>query len=127
MAAGAPTELSRLRMPRSSWAGRFGSTPSGRIRATLAPQHISMFSFFKRKKAPETPDPADSAAVETMPEAAAAPAPAAVAPALPPLPEVELFIEETAERPTTEAEKKKSWMTRLKVGLSKTSSNLSLL
>src|SRR5690606_34362543 len=34
---------------------------------------------------------------------------------------------ETAERPTTEAEKKSSWMARLKAGLSKTSSNLSLL
>jgi fused signal recognition particle receptor len=34
---------------------------------------------------------------------------------------------ETAERPGSEAEKKKSWMTRLKAGLSKTSSNLSLL
>ena len=34
---------------------------------------------------------------------------------------------ETAERPGNEAEKKKSWMTRLKAGLSKTSSNLSLL
>jgi fused signal recognition particle receptor len=34
---------------------------------------------------------------------------------------------ETAERPGNEAEKKKSWMTRLKAGLSKTSNNLSLL
>ena len=34
---------------------------------------------------------------------------------------------ETAERPGNEAEKKKSWMARLKAGLSKTSSNLSLL
>jgi fused signal recognition particle receptor len=34
---------------------------------------------------------------------------------------------ETAERPGSELEKKKSWMTRLKAGLSKTSSNLSLL
>jgi fused signal recognition particle receptor len=34
---------------------------------------------------------------------------------------------ETAERPGSEAEKKKSWMTRLKAGLSKTSNNLSLL
>ncbi|WP_374040988.1 signal recognition particle-docking protein FtsY [Massilia sp. PAMC28688] len=43
-----------------------------------------------------------------------------------PEPEVEI-IPETAERPTTEAEKKKTWMERLKSGLSKTSSNLSLL
>jgi fused signal recognition particle receptor len=34
---------------------------------------------------------------------------------------------ETAERPGNELEKKKSWMTRLKAGLSKTSNNLSLL
>jgi fused signal recognition particle receptor len=34
---------------------------------------------------------------------------------------------ETAERPGNEAEKKRSWMTRLKAGLSKTSNNLSLL
>jgi fused signal recognition particle receptor len=34
---------------------------------------------------------------------------------------------ETAERPGSELEKKKSWMTRLKAGLSKTSNNLSLL
>lgn len=40
--------------------------------------------------------------------------------------DVEL-IPETAERPTTDAEKKQSWMARLKSGLSKTSSNLSLL
>jgi fused signal recognition particle receptor len=40
--------------------------------------------------------------------------------------DVEL-IPETAERPTNDAEKKQSWMARLKSGLSKTSSNLSLL
>jgi fused signal recognition particle receptor len=34
---------------------------------------------------------------------------------------------ETAERPVSDAEKKRSWMSRLKAGLSKTSSNLSLL
>jgi len=34
---------------------------------------------------------------------------------------------ETAERPGNEVEKKKSWMTRLKAGLAKTSNNLSLL
>jgi fused signal recognition particle receptor len=93
-----------------------------------------MFSFFKRKKAPETPAPVDAA---PAPEVAApepaklapAPAPAVPAPVSAPSPsvEAELFIEETAERPTTEAEKKKSWMARLKAGLSKTSSNLSLL
>jgi fused signal recognition particle receptor len=51
-------------------------------------------------------------------------APAAPAPA--PVEEVEL-IAETAERPVSEADKKQSWMARLKSGLSKTSSSLSLL
>ncbi|MGX4641715.1 signal recognition particle-docking protein FtsY [Massilia sp. SYSU DXS3249] len=94
-----------------------------------------MFSFFKRKKASEMPTVADVAPADTAPEPAVATPPApAPAPAVPaPAPaaiaavEADLFIEETAERPTTEAEKKKSWMTRLKAGLSKTSSNLSLL
>ena len=99
-----------------------------------------MFSFFKRKKASEMPTVADVAPVDTAPAAppAATPLPAPpLAPTPVPtpapatsaiaMPEVELFIEETAERPTTEAEKKRSWMTRLKAGLSKTSNNLSLL
>jgi fused signal recognition particle receptor len=56
-----------------------------------------------------------------------APTPApAPAPIEAPAPAIEL-IAETAERPTTEAERKTSWMARLKAGLSKTSSNLSLL
>ncbi|MFL6658314.1 MAG: signal recognition particle-docking protein FtsY [Massilia sp.] len=54
---------------------------------------------------------------------ASAPAPAVVAPPS----EIAPLIPETAERPGTEAEKKRSWMERLKAGLSKTSSNLSLL
>jgi fused signal recognition particle receptor len=37
------------------------------------------------------------------------------------------IIPETAERPVSEADKKQSWMARLKSGLSKTSSGLSLL
>ena len=37
------------------------------------------------------------------------------------------WISETAERPVLEAERKSSWMARLKAGLSKTSTNLSLL
>jgi len=52
--------------------------------------------------------------------APSAPAPAPVAD------DVEI-IAETAERPTTEAQRKQSWMARLKSGLSKTSSSLSLL
>jgi len=90
-----------------------------------------MFSFFKRKKAADTPAP-----VEPV-ESAAAPALAPSVPPAPPTPPAipepapspapALVIEETAERPTTPAEQKKSWMARLKAGLSKTSSNLSLL
>ncbi|MEM8511436.1 fused signal recognition particle receptor [Massilia sp. MP_M2] len=114
-----------------------------------------MFSFFKRKKAPDTPAPEPTAPVAPAAPAAPAapvarPAPAApvaaktevkteVKPEVKPAiktgvkPEVSVLHEggnlfpETAERPTTEQEKKHSWMARLKAGLSKTSSNLSLL
>ncbi|MDQ2989298.1 MAG: signal recognition particle-docking protein FtsY [Pseudomonadota bacterium] len=44
----------------------------------------------------------------------------------PPAPALEV-IAETAERPVSESERRSSWMERLKAGLSKTSSNLSLL
>ncbi len=96
-----------------------------------------MFSFFKRKKAEaETPAPVES--VDSAPAPAPVPVPAVspaplVTPAPAPAPspalaaEPALVIEETAERPTSPAEQKKSWMARLKAGLSKTSSNLSLL
>ncbi|WP_305821017.1 signal recognition particle-docking protein FtsY [Massilia brevitalea] len=96
-----------------------------------------MFSFFKRKKAEaETPAPVEP--VDSAPAPAPALAPAVspaplVTPAPAPAPspalaaEPALVIEETAERPTSPAEQKKSWMARLKAGLSKTSSNLSLL
>ncbi len=59
----------------------------------------------------------------------AAPVAAFVPPVAPPAPAIDVapLIPETAERPGTEAEKKRSWMERLKAGLSKTSSNLSLL
>jgi fused signal recognition particle receptor len=76
-----------------------------------------------------------TAAPPPAPAPVIAPAPAAkswtswFAPAAPtpaPLEEVEI-IAETAERPVSEADKKQSWMARLKSGLSKTSSSLSLL
>jgi fused signal recognition particle receptor len=62
-------------------------------------------------------------------------APAAPAPAAAPVPAASVtageepppLLPETAERPGTEAEKKSSWMSRLKAGLAKTSTNLSLL
>ncbi len=67
------------------------------------------------------PEPVAPLAPVFTPPPAPAPAPA-------PAPfETAPLIPETAERPSTEAEKKKSWMERLKAGLSKTSSNLSLL
>jgi fused signal recognition particle receptor len=102
-----------------------------------------MFSFFKRKKAPETPAPEPVVPVAPpAPAAAPATAPATIpvtAPAAAPIPAPRAsnppsilheggdLFPETAERPTTEAEKKTSWMARLKAGLSKTSNNLSLL
>ncbi|HEY0060547.1 MAG TPA: signal recognition particle-docking protein FtsY [Telluria sp.] len=104
-----------------------------------------MFSFFKKKPpAPEIPPPTPPAPpvvqapapVPTPAPAAPVPpaAPAYVAPPAPafvpppaPAPEPAPLIEETAERPVSAAEQKKSWMARLKAGLSKTSSNLSLL
>jgi len=103
-----------------------------------------MFSFFKRKKAPDNPAPepvvpAAPAAPTPVPAPASAPpsAPTPLAAALgvanigaaeaSVLHEGADLFPETAERPTTEAEKKTSWMARLKAGLSKTSSNLSLL
>jgi fused signal recognition particle receptor len=91
-----------------------------------------MFSFFKKKPpAPAIPPPVPPAPAVVQPPAAA-PAPVYLPPAAPahvppPAPEPAPLIEETAERPVSAAEQKKSWMTRLKAGLSKTSSNLSLL
>ncbi|MFN3788544.1 signal recognition particle-docking protein FtsY [Massilia sp.] len=109
-----------------------------------------MFSFFKRKKpetealAPEQVAPEPAAAPMFVPGALDAPVSAPVSPpaapvaaptaaptaAPAPVPaasDIGALFPETAERPTTEAEKKQSWMARLKAGLSKTSSNLSLL
>ena len=111
-----------------------------------------MFSFFKKKPpVPETaPPPSEPVTQAPAPVAAPAPAsapatsrrygttstfiaPAITAPPRPdpiplhvPAPAVER-IAETAERLGSEADRKSSWMARLKAGLSKTSSNLSLL
>ena len=77
-----------------------------------------MFSFFKKK--PVAPEAPAAPVVAPTPVAAAIPSPAAAAPApVAELPEL-LPIEEPAE-------KKQSWMARLKAGLSKTSNNLSVL
>ncbi|MET0858839.1 MAG: signal recognition particle-docking protein FtsY [Telluria sp.] len=116
-----------------------------------------MFSFFKKKPpvpetAPQPPEPVVQAPAPIVP--AIEPAVVPVAPAAPstpsrrygttstfiappvapprpeplPVPAPASLIVETAERlGGSEAERKSSWMARLKAGLSKTSSNLSLL
>jgi len=82
---------------------------------TRSPLHQPMFSFFKKK--PQEPAPAPH-----MPAA--------------PSPEEQIEIAQTTAAPIAEAEivaavtpdeQKKSWMSRLKAGLSKTSSNLTTL
>jgi len=75
-----------------------------------------MFSFFKKKTAPPPAPPAPEAAKPDT--SAAAPAAPASAPASAPAP---------VAAEASEASKKQSWMARLKAGLSKTSSSLSLL
>lgn len=80
-----------------------------------------MFSFFKKKKAPEavTPPVADSAPMVATSESSATPA-------LPPTPAVEpspAIVETTPEAVTPPAAKS-SWFSRLKAGLSKTRQQL---
>ncbi len=77
-----------------------------------------MFSFFKKKPAPTevAPQPVPTAAPAALPPTAAP-----VAPAAAPTPD---FV---APGGSPEAVKKQSWMARLKAGLSKTSSTLSVL
>ncbi len=66
--------------------------------------------------------------VASIPLPAAAPAPVPAPAAVPaPVAPVDALQPETAERLGSEADKKRSWMARLKAGLSKTSANLSLL
>ena len=103
-----------------------------------------MFSFFKKK--PPVPETAPAAPAPAPPAAAAAPAASrrcgttstfvapTVVPTVAPVPAAPATVSlpiakiaETAERPVLEAERRSSWMARLKAGLSKTSTNLSLL
>ena len=101
-----------------------------------------MFSFFKRKSKPEaqpevplTP-PATNPAVATSATSAASTLPAA-APVVPDTPAplaapaaIELAVADEVEivaAPAPAPEAKRSWLTRLKSGLSKTSSNLTTL
>jgi fused signal recognition particle receptor len=87
----------------------FGSAPDEFVPEAAAPSE------------PESPPARDATNIDPVAEKIAADA-AAIANTY----EGQLFPE-TAERPGNEAEKKRSWMSRLKAGLSKTSSNLSLL
>ncbi|WP_288410091.1 signal recognition particle-docking protein FtsY [uncultured Herbaspirillum sp.] len=106
-----------------------------------------MFSFFKRKPKPEAQpalppqaEPAPAPAVPAAPTAPVAPAaiadipaaPVAAAPASQPAPPPEPVAasEEEVEivaAPEPAPEAKRSWLSRLKAGLSKTSSNLTTL
>lgn len=85
------------------------------LTAVLTP--LEMFSFFKKK--PQEPAPAPEAPVAPVSAEVAAPVPAPQAPA------AEVQAEIVAA--VTPVEQKQSWMARLKVGLSKTSSNLTTL
>lgn len=91
--------------------------------ASQAPveQKQSWLNFFKK----ETPAPAPAPTVAPVPAPTIAPAPAPVPEAVAaPTPEPEGEIVPAAPPPP---EQKKSWMQRLKAGLSKTSSNLTTL
>ncbi len=98
--------------------------------------HQTMFSFFKRlrgskgagNEAAETDSQAapDEAAAD-VPSSVSAPAahiPAAVSAAAPQAVESELETVEIVPPPAPDANAKKSWLSRLKSGLSKTSSNI---
>ena len=86
------------------------------LTAVLTP--LEMFSFFKKK--PQEPAPAPEAPVAPVSAEVAAPVPA---PTEAPAAEVQAEIVAAV----TPVEQKQSWMARLKVGLSKTSSNLTTL
>ena len=112
------------------------------VRATLSSPNIPisqpMFSFFKKKPKPEaqqeTPLPPPTAP-EIPAALAPAIAPATVAPVIdmpPPASPAEVVAIEEGEvdivaAPAPTAEAKRSWLTRLKSGLSRTSSNLTTL
>jgi fused signal recognition particle receptor len=85
-----------------------------------------MFSFFKRKPK-DTPVAPESAVPETGPEPELKPEPAPE-PALELEPVLEQApVEEVIVPAITPAEQKKTWLSRLKTGLSKTSTNLTTL
>jgi fused signal recognition particle receptor len=91
---------------------------------TAALTQFPMFSFFKKKPqepvtppSPATPPPEEKLNIEPAPQVAPAPQAAPVVESAP----AEIVAVETPE------EQKKSWMARLKAGLSKTSFNLTTL
>jgi len=100
-----------------------------------------MFSFFKRKPKEPAPVPEQPASAQVAPAPAPAaplttsPAPASVTPAVVTLPaqdvqEVPASAAQPAEivaAPAPAPEQKRSWLSRLKAGLAKTSSNLTTL
>ncbi|MEO7495375.1 MAG: signal recognition particle-docking protein FtsY, partial [Massilia sp.] len=122
--------------PASAPAAPFAPAPAPRAETPVAPpapprRYGSTSTFVAPAPvAPPVSVTPPAAPTPTPPRPAApfvpAPAPAPVSVPAPAFAPAEL-IPETAERPTTEAEKKSSWMARLKAGLSKTSSSLSLL
>jgi len=89
-----------------------------------------MFSFFKKKPKPEpaaAPAPAP-ASTFAAPTPAAAPAPVVPAPVAPEPASAAVEAEgDIVAAPAPEPEQKKSWLARLKTGLSKTSSSLTTL
>lgn len=82
-----------------------------------------MFSFFKKKPKEETPVVvAEPASVITTPASPAPVAPATIAATVAAAP-----VAEVAAPKAAEPEQKRSWLSRLKAGLAKTSSNLTTL
>lgn len=98
-----------------------------------------MFSFFKRKPKEPAPVPEQPASAQVAPAPAAplttSPAPASVTPAVvtPPAQDVQEVPASAAQpaeivaAPAPAPEQKRSWLSRLKAGLAKTSSNLTTL
>jgi fused signal recognition particle receptor len=108
-----------------------GSAPDATAEAAVEAAPAEQPGFLRRLFGADTvPGQLTPPVPEAAPDVAPVPAPAPAA--IPePVPagsayDGELFPE-TAERPGSEAEKKTSWMKRLKAGLAKTSNNLSLL
>ncbi|HEU4853399.1 MAG TPA: signal recognition particle-docking protein FtsY [Telluria sp.] len=94
------------------------SAPAVRAPAPAAPAPVPTAAPAPKPAPTPAPAPSLQPAPAPTPTAAAAPAPVTSLGGMP---------EEPAPRLVPESERKQSWMSRLKAGLSKTSSNLSLL